>query len=76
VTPHSRLVWTNEEGSGQVTTVTFEETAGKTRVVVHDLYPSKEALDADIASGATGAMPEQLEALQELLVTLGAHAGS
>src|SRR5688572_5212657 len=47
VTPHSRLVWTNEEGGdgGAVTTVTFEEKGGKTLVVVHDLYPSKEALD-------------------------------
>src|SRR5215217_8393267 len=30
VTPHSRLVWTNEEGdAAPVTTVTFEEQAGK-----------------------------------------------
>src|SRR3954462_393023 len=44
VTPHSRLVWTNEEGGedGSVTTVTFEERGGKTLVVLHDLYPSKE----------------------------------
>src|SRR5512134_2011255 len=47
VTPPSRLVWTNEEASGsaQVTTVTFEERAGKTLLVMHDLYPSKKALD-------------------------------
>ena len=47
VTPHSRLVWTNEEGGdgGQVTTLTFEEKGGKTLLVMHDLYPSKEALD-------------------------------
>jgi uncharacterized protein YndB with AHSA1/START domain len=72
VTPPSRLVWTNEEGgeSGQVTTVTFEERGGQTRLVVHDLYPSKEALDEAIASGATGALPEQFEALDEVLVTL------
>src|SRR6185295_10064912 len=46
VIPHSRLVWTNEEGGdgGPVTTVTFEEQGGKTRLVGHDLYPSKEAL--------------------------------
>jgi uncharacterized protein YndB with AHSA1/START domain len=77
VTPHSRLVWTNDEGDdgGAVTTVTFEERGGKTLLVVHDLYPSKEALDAAIASGATGGMPEQLEELDELLVTLGASAG-
>jgi uncharacterized protein YndB with AHSA1/START domain len=76
VTPHSRLVWTNEEGgeSGQVTTVTFEERGGQTLVVVQDLYPSKEALDEAIASGATGALPEQFEALDELLVTLVASA--
>src|SRR4249920_2012203 len=53
VTPHSRLVWTNDEGGdGQVvTTVTFEEKGGKTLLVMHDLYPSKEALDAAVASG-------------------------
>ena len=72
VTPPSRLVWTNEEESGAVTTVTFEEEDGKTRVVVHDLYPSKEALDDAIASESTGAWPEQFEALDDLLTTLGA----
>jgi uncharacterized protein YndB with AHSA1/START domain len=75
VTPHSRLVWTNEEGAdGEVvTTLTFEEKGGKTRLVVHDLHPSKEALDAAIASGATAGMPETLDQLDELLVTLGAR---
>jgi uncharacterized protein YndB with AHSA1/START domain len=77
VTPHSRLVWTNDEGDdgGPVTTVTFEEKDGNTLLVVHDLYPSKEALDGAIASGATAGMPETLEQLDELLVTLGASAG-
>ena len=71
VTPHSRLVWTNDEGGdgGAVTTVTFEEKGGQTLLVIHDLYPSKEALDA---SGFTDAMPETLDQLDELLVTLGA----
>jgi uncharacterized protein YndB with AHSA1/START domain len=71
VTPHSRLVWTNEEdhGGGQVTTVTFEEKDGRTRLVMHDLYPSKEALDEAIASGSTGGAAEQFEQLDELLVT-------
>jgi uncharacterized protein YndB with AHSA1/START domain len=74
VTPHSRLVWTNEEAGGavQVTTVTFEERDGQTLQVVHDLYPSKEALDEAIASEATGALPEQFDALDELLLTLDA----
>ena len=73
VIPAARLVWTNEESEdGAVTTVTFEEKDGKTLVVVHDLYPSKEALDEAIASGSTGAWPEQFEQLDDLLTTLGA----
>ena len=53
VTPHSRLVWTNEEGldGAPDTTVTFEEKGGETLLVMHELYPSKEALDAAMASG-------------------------
>ena len=75
VTPHSRLVWTNEEAgeNGQVTTVTFEEKAGQTLLVMHDLYPSKEALDDAIASGSTsGGMDETFNQLDELLAALGA----
>jgi uncharacterized protein YndB with AHSA1/START domain len=76
VTPHSRLVWTNEEGDdgGAVTTVTFEEKGGKTLLVMHDLYPSKEALDGALV-GMEGGMPETLEQLDELVVTLGPSAG-
>ena len=71
VTPPSRIVWTNEESdSGSVTTVTFEEKGGKTRLVLHELYPSKEALDDALASGSTGAWDEQFEQLDALLVTL------
>ncbi|MGE0023012.1 MAG: SRPBCC domain-containing protein [Hyphomicrobium sp.] len=76
VTPHSRLVWTNEEGGedGPVTTVTFEEKGGKTLLVLHELYPSKEALDA-AGTGAADAMGETFQQLDELLVTLGASMG-
>jgi uncharacterized protein YndB with AHSA1/START domain len=75
VTPHSRLVWTNDESDdGAVTTVTFEEKGGKTLLVMHELYPSKEALDGAIA-GMEGGMPETFEQLDELLVTLGVSAG-
>jgi len=75
VTPHSRLVWTNDESDdGAVTTVTFEEDGGKTLLVMHELYPSKEALDGAIA-GMEGGMPETFEQLDELLVTLGASVG-
>ena len=71
VTAPTRLVWTNDEsGDGAVTTVTFEEKSARTLVVVHDLYPSKEALDDAIASGSTGGWPEQFEQLDDLLPTL------
>src|SRR5271167_4222671 len=71
VTPPSRLVWTNEESdNGAVTTVTFAEKGGKTLVVMHDLYPSKEALDDAIASGSAAEMGESFVQLDELLVTL------
>jgi len=75
VTPHSRLAWTNEESDdGPVTTVTFEEEGGKTLLVMHELYPSKEALDA-AGTGAADAMVETFDQLDELLVTLGASVG-
>ena len=56
--------------------MTFDENAGKTSLVVHDLYPSKEALDAAIASGSTGGMPDQLDQLDELLASLGASSAT
>src|SRR5918997_1429054 len=76
VTPHSRLAWTNEEDGedGPVTTVTFEETAGTTLLVMHELHPSKEALDT-AGTGAADATVETFAQLDELLVTLGASVG-
>ena len=72
VTPYSRLVWTNEEGDeGAVTTVSFEEQDGKTLLAMHELYPSKEALDA-AGTGSADATVETFAQLDELLVTLGA----
>lgn len=67
VTPHKRIVWTNEESEqGAVTTVTFEEKAGKTLVTFHERYPTKEALDEALAGSAEG-LPEQFAQLDELL---------
>jgi uncharacterized protein YndB with AHSA1/START domain len=76
VTPPSRLAWTNEESGdgGPVTTVTFEEKGGKTVLVLRELYPSKEALDA-AGTGAADVMRETFEQLDELLVALGASLG-
>jgi uncharacterized protein YndB with AHSA1/START domain len=76
VIPNARLVWTNEEDEdGAVTTVTFEEQGGKTLLVLHELYPSKEALDEALI-GMADALPEQFEQLDELLATLGASERS
>src|SRR5829696_2380984 len=76
VTPPSRLVWTNEEGGegGPVTTVTFEEMGGKTLLVLRELHPSKEALDA-AGTGAADAMVETFVQLDEFLLTLAASVG-
>jgi uncharacterized protein YndB with AHSA1/START domain len=76
VTPHSRLVWTNEEDGegGPVTTVTFEETGGKTLLVLHELHASKAALDA-AGTGAADALIETFGQLDELLLAQGASVG-
>ncbi|HVV41350.1 MAG TPA: SRPBCC family protein [Nitrobacter sp.] len=77
VTPHSRIVWTNDEAgdNGAVTTVTFEDKGATTLVTIHELYPSKDALDEAMASGATSGWGEQLKQLDELLGTLSGSAG-
>lgn len=71
VTPPSRIVWTNEEGgeNGSVTTVTFEDKGGRTLLVMSELYPSKEALDA-AGTGAADVTHETFAQLDELLATL------
>ena len=61
VTPGARLVWTNEESDdGPVTTVTFEDQGARTQVVMHELHPTKEALDAALASQSTGSLQRDL----------------
>jgi uncharacterized protein YndB with AHSA1/START domain len=78
VVPYRKLVWTNEEAgeAGPVTTVTFEERDGRTLLVMRDVYPSKEALDAAIESGSTMGAGETFVQLDELLETLDASVGS
>jgi len=71
VAPPSQMVWTNEESpDGALTTVTFAEEDGRTLVVLTDLYPSKEALDAAIASDSTGGFDEQFGQLDAILAAL------
>jgi uncharacterized protein YndB with AHSA1/START domain len=75
VTPHSRLVWTNDEGGegGAVSTVTLEERDGRTLLVMHEFHASKEALDA--ALGSYDGMGETFEQLDALLLTPRANLG-
>jgi uncharacterized protein YndB with AHSA1/START domain len=75
VTPHSRLVWTNDEGGeeGSVTTVTFEEKGNQTLLVLRELFRSKEALEE--GAGALDGMPETFDQLDEVIVSLGAGSG-
>ena len=74
VVPNKRIVWTNEESgdAGSVTTVTFEERDGKTLLVMSELYPTKEALDA-AGTGAQEALSETFGQLDELLAELSAR---
>ncbi len=71
VTPCSRIVWTNEESAdGALSTLTFTEEGGKTFLVLHELYPSKQALDEALESGSSSGAGEQFNLLDEVLATL------
>lgn len=68
VVPGQRIVWTNEEcgDAGSVTNVSFEERDGNTLLVLSELYPTKEALDA-AGTGAQDVINESFVQLDELL---------
>ncbi len=75
VVQNQRIVWTNEESGADasITTVTLEEKNGKTKLVMSELYPTKEALDA-AGTGAQDATHETFGQLDELLASLVATA--
>lgn len=67
VAPNSRLVWTNEENeAGAVTTVSFNEVNGGTRVSLEKRYPTAQALDQAL-QGMQDAMSETFDQLEALL---------
>jgi uncharacterized protein YndB with AHSA1/START domain len=80
VTPHSRLVYTSnfepkgveavDDVGAAIVTVTFDEQHGKTHLVARELYPSKEVLDAVLASGMEHGMRETMDQLDELVASL------
>jgi uncharacterized protein YndB with AHSA1/START domain len=66
VVPNARLVWTNEESpDGAVTTVTFEEKAGKTLLTLSERYPTKESHEAN--AGSADGLPETFAQLDAFL---------
>lgn len=69
VTPHTRIVWTNDEGeNSSTTTVSFEEQGDKTLLVMSEVYPTAEALEA--GAGAEEATHETFGQLDDLLAQL------
>lgn len=75
VVANERLVWTNDEGeAGAVTTVTFAEQDGRTRLVLREDYPTREGLD-EAFTGMEGGTAEQFDQLDALLDELVASVG-
>lgn len=68
----SRLVLTQlyermRDAGEAVVTVTFEESQGRTLLTLHQLFPSKEALEGALASGMEQGMRVTLDQLEELI---------
>ena len=79
VTPYSTLVYTQifeplRDAGEAIVTVTFDEHRGKTRLVLRELYPSKEALDGAVASGMEHGIRETMEQLDQLVASLTADS--
>ncbi len=71
VVPDQRIVWTNDEDEdGAVTTVVFDDRAGKTLLHYHEVYPSRQAL-TEALEGSAAALPEQFAQLEEMLESMG-----
>ena len=71
VQPNQLLVQTFEfslaPGQVGLDTTTFEEIDGRTRLSVHEVYPSVEARDMAVASGMESGITEGCERLDEIL---------
>jgi uncharacterized protein YndB with AHSA1/START domain len=75
VDPPTRLVFTQiyermRSVGEAIVTATFEEIDGKTCLTLHQLFPSKEALDGALVSGMERGMRETLDQLDELVASL------
>jgi uncharacterized protein YndB with AHSA1/START domain len=71
----SRLVLTQvydrmSDAGEAVVTATFEESQGWTRLTLHQLFPSKEALEGALASGMERGMRVTLDQLDALVASM------
>jgi uncharacterized protein YndB with AHSA1/START domain len=75
VDPPTRLVLTQlyermSEVGDVIVTATFEESQGGTLLTLHQLFPSKEALEGALASGMERGMRVTLDQLDELVAPM------
>ena len=75
ITPPSRLVYTQifepmADSGAVICTISFEDLGDKTHLVSHEIYPSKEARDATVATGMEHGMRESMDQLDELVASL------
>jgi uncharacterized protein YndB with AHSA1/START domain len=75
VDPPSRLVLTQvyermAHAGEVVVTAAFEESEGRTRLTLRQLFPSKEALEGALASGMERGMRVTLDQLDELVASM------
>jgi uncharacterized protein YndB with AHSA1/START domain len=75
VNPPSRLVLTQRyermaHVGDVVVTADFEESQGRTRLTLRQLFPSKEALEGALASGMERGMRVTLDQLDELVASM------
>jgi uncharacterized protein YndB with AHSA1/START domain len=71
----SRLVLTQvyermSDAGEAVVTATFEESQGRTRLTLHQLFPSKEALEGALASGMEPGMRVTFDQLDTLVAAM------
>jgi uncharacterized protein YndB with AHSA1/START domain len=74
VKPPSLLVLTQvyermSDAGEAVVTATFEESQGRTLLTLHQLFPSKEALEGALASGMEAGMSATLDQLDALIAS-------
>jgi uncharacterized protein YndB with AHSA1/START domain len=67
---HTHLYERMAHAGEALVTVTFEESEGRTRLTLRQLFPSKEALDGALASGMEQGMRMTLDQLEELVVSM------